>query len=130
MWDRDSRYQPFLHEPLIYAEAIFQSCPAARAGRPMEGTREMIASKLIALGWTRLPREVRETLGLGPGDTVRYVLRGEEVVMIRKPASAMDRLMSRMRDGGNPTGEDIEDATMEAWEAEFRREQEGEPPSR
>jgi bifunctional DNA-binding transcriptional regulator/antitoxin component of YhaV-PrlF toxin-antitoxin module len=82
----------------------------------------MITSKVSPMGWTRLPCAVRETLGLKRGDSIRYVLRGDEVVMLGAPATALDRLVSKVRRGERLSGEEVDDATMEAFEAEAARD--------
>jgi antitoxin PrlF len=55
-----------------------------------------IESKLTAKGQTTIPLEVREHLGIGPGDMVRYVIDGErvEVVPRNRPASSIFGLLA------------------------------------
>ena len=55
-----------------------------------------IESKLTAKGQTTIPVEVREHLGIGPGDMVRYVIDGErvEVVPRNRPASSIFGLLA------------------------------------
>ena len=52
-------------------------------------------SKVTAKGQTTIPLEVREHLGIVPGDRVRYVINGERVEVFprNKPASAIFGLL-------------------------------------
>ena len=43
----------------------------------------MIEGRITAKSQTTIPRAVRTALGAGPGDSVSYEIRGEEVVMKR-----------------------------------------------
>jgi antitoxin PrlF len=43
----------------------------------------MIHGRITAKSQTTIPRAVREALGIGPGDSVGYEIRGGEVVMRR-----------------------------------------------
>jgi AbrB family looped-hinge helix DNA binding protein len=47
-------------------------------------------SKVSVKSQTVIPREVRAALGLKPGDTLRYRLTGEGVLMDKAPASESD----------------------------------------
>ena len=49
---------------------------------------DMIEGRITAKSQTTIPRAVRTALGVGPGDSVRYEIRGKEVVMKRAPAKA------------------------------------------
>ena len=49
-----------------------------------------IQSKLSANGKTTLPKVVRETLGLSPGDKIRYVIRPEGEVILSRADSVSD----------------------------------------
>jgi AbrB family looped-hinge helix DNA binding protein len=53
-------------------------------------------SKLTAKGQTTIPLEVREHLGIRPGDQVRYVLIGDrvEIVPRNRPASSIFGLLA------------------------------------
>lgn len=55
-----------------------------------------IESKLTVKGQTTIPLEVREHLGIGPGDVVRYVIDGDrvEVVPRNRPASSIFGLLA------------------------------------
>ncbi len=48
----------------------------------------MIEGRITAKSQTTIPRAVRAALGVGPGDSVSYEIKGKEVVMkrVRKPA--------------------------------------------
>lgn len=43
----------------------------------------MLSSTLTSKGQTTLPKEVRDTLGLAPGDRIRWILAGDEVLILR-----------------------------------------------
>jgi antitoxin PrlF len=43
----------------------------------------MIEGRITAKSQTTIPRAVRSALGVGPGDSVSYEIRGQEVVMKR-----------------------------------------------
>ncbi len=43
----------------------------------------MYMSRLSAKGQVTIPKKVRDTLGLAPGDQVGYRLRGDKVVLFR-----------------------------------------------
>jgi antitoxin PrlF len=48
----------------------------------------MIEGRITAKSQTTIPRAVRTALGVGPGDSVAYEIRGKEVVMKRAPKKA------------------------------------------
>jgi AbrB family looped-hinge helix DNA binding protein len=50
----------------------------------------MIEGRITAKSQTTIPRAVRAALGIGPGDSVTYEIRGKEVVMKRAPEPAKD----------------------------------------
>jgi antitoxin PrlF len=43
----------------------------------------MIQGRITAKSQTTIPRAVRAALGVGPGDSVSYEIRGKEVIMKR-----------------------------------------------
>ena len=43
----------------------------------------MLQSKVFANGSTTLPKSVREALGVKPGDSIRYVISGDRVQVLR-----------------------------------------------
>lgn len=45
---------------------------------------------LTSKGQTTIPAEVREFLGLKPGDKIRYIRRGDEIVIKAKNRRALD----------------------------------------
>ena len=47
-------------------------------------------SKVSVKSQTVIPREVRERLGLKPGDTLRYRVTGDGVLLDKAPASEAD----------------------------------------
>jgi AbrB family looped-hinge helix DNA binding protein len=49
-----------------------------------------VFSKVSVKSQTVIPRQVRETLGLGPGDTLRYRLTVDGVLIDKAPRSEAD----------------------------------------
>ena len=43
----------------------------------------MLESTITSKGQTTLPKDVREHLGLGPGDKLRYLIVGDEIRIVR-----------------------------------------------
>ena len=43
----------------------------------------MLESTITSKGQTTLPKDVREHLGLGPGDKLRYMIVGDEIRIVR-----------------------------------------------
>ncbi len=72
-------------------------------------------SKLTSKGQTTIPLEVREHLGIRPGDHLRYVVIGDRVEMVprNRPVSSIFGLLS---DFGIPgtTVDDYKDAVADA----------------
>ena len=72
----------------------------------------MVESKITSKGRTTIPKPVREALGVGPGDRVRYVVLGDEVRI--KPVRPLARLLGALKHDGPPvTIEDMERAIAE-----------------
>lgn len=72
----------------------------------------MAESTITSKGQTTLPKSVREALGVGPGDRVRYVVLDGEVRMM--PVRPIARLFGAFRRDGPPgTLEDMERAVAE-----------------
>ena len=72
----------------------------------------MITSAITAKGQTTLPKPVREALGVGAGDRVRYVILDNEVRVL--PVRPVGRLFGTLKHDGPPvTLEDIERAIAE-----------------
>ena len=55
----------------------------------------MIESSVTSKGQTTLPKVVRESLGLSPGDKVRYVICGQEVRIL--PVRPIGRLFGVLK---------------------------------
>ncbi|WP_127521361.1 AbrB/MazE/SpoVT family DNA-binding domain-containing protein [Mesorhizobium sp. Z1-4] len=74
-----------------------------------------IESKLTAKGQTTVPIEVREYLGLGPGDHVRYVLIGDRVELVprNRPVSSIFGLLADFGVQGTSI-EDYKEAVADA----------------
>lgn len=79
-----------------------------------KGDGENYAESTIASdGRTTLPKSVRESLGIGPGDRIRYfILDNNEVRLL--PVRPFSRLFGVLRhDGPPPTIEDMERAVAD-----------------
>lgn len=70
----------------------------------------MLESTLTTKGQTTLPKDVREHLGLEPGDKVRYLVLGDEVRIVR-PRPAMS-LCGSLKHAGAPVSLDAMDAAI------------------
>lgn len=56
----------------------------------------MIESAITSKGQTTLPKPVRKSLGLEPGDRVRYIISGEEVRLMKARAvSELEGILKR-----------------------------------
>jgi antitoxin PrlF len=75
-----------------------------------------LQSKITAKGQTTVPQEVREALGLKPGDRVDYVIREGRVEMLARNLRAADMagLLGRPPSGVTLNLSEIEDAIAEA----------------
>ena len=76
----------------------------------------MTESTLTAKGQTTLPKEVRDALGLKPGDKLRYLVIGDEVRLIR-PRKAMS-LKGALKHKGAPVSVDEMNAALRARAAD------------
>ena len=73
----------------------------------------MIESAVTSKGQTTLPKAVREALGVGPGDRVRYAILDNGEVRIL-PVLPLSRLFGVLKHEGPPvTLEDMERAVVE-----------------
>ena len=79
------------------------------------GTSMGIESRLTAKGQTTIPLEIREHLGINAGDTVRYVIDGDAVLVVprNKPVSAIFGLLADYAIPGT-TVEDYKTAVADA----------------
>ncbi len=72
----------------------------------------MVESTITSKGQTTLPKPVRDALGVGPGDRVRYIIIDDEVRII--PMRPIARLFGMLKYEGPPkTLEDMERAIAE-----------------
>ena len=70
----------------------------------------MQESTVTAKGQTTLPRDIRQHLGLNPGDRVRYLVIGDEVRLVR-PRKVMT-LCGALRHAGAPVSLDDMDKAV------------------
>jgi antitoxin PrlF len=68
----------------------------------------MIQGRITAKSQTTIPRAVRAALGVGPGDSVAYEIRDDEVVMKRAPKPAPDMFLANF-------------STFSEWDSEADR---------
>ena len=72
----------------------------------------MLESKLTSRGRVTLPKAVREALQLKPGERIRYVIQGNQVLLL--PSLPAERLFGMLKHGGPPmTLEDMDRAIAE-----------------
>ena len=72
----------------------------------------MFESTVTSKGQTTLPRDIREHLGPGPGDRVRYIVIGEEVRLVRP--RKVQSLCGALRHAGEPVAlEDMDRAVRD-----------------
>lgn len=64
----------------------------------------MLESTVTAKGQTSLPKDIRDLLGLRPGDRVRYLITGDEVRLVR-PRKIMTLCGSLRHDGAASAGD-------------------------
>ena len=69
-----------------------------------------LESTVTSKGQTTLPKDVRDRLGLAPGDKVRYLIIGDEVRLVR-PRKVMT-LCGRLPHDGDPVGLDEMDRAI------------------
>lgn len=72
----------------------------------------MLESTLTTKGQTTLPKDVRDHLGLMPGDKIRYLIVGHEVRLIR-PRKVMSLCGSLGHDGPPVSLEDMDRAVRD-----------------
>lgn len=71
----------------------------------------MLESTITTKGQTTLPKGVRDRLGVGPGDKVRYLMVGDEVRILR-PLSAASLRGALRHDGPPVTLEEMDEAVQ------------------
>ena len=85
----------------------------------------MTTSTLTRRNQTTIPREVRERLGLRPGDRLAYEVRGNGEVVLKPGETAGDvagSLRGRIDPGRlDATDEDLHAAAAETWGERWRR---------
>lgn len=70
----------------------------------------MYESTVTAKGQTTLPKDVRDLLGLEPGDRIRYLVSGDTVRILR-PRKAMS-LCGSLKHDGPPVSLEAMDAAI------------------
>lgn len=80
-------------------------------------------SRITAKGQTTIPAEIRAQLGVGSGDTIRYVLSGDRVYIVprNRPVSIIFDIAAKFAKVGTTTEDYREAAAAGAAERESRR---------
>lgn len=76
----------------------------------LESEIAMLESTITTKGQTTLPKGVRDRLGVGPGDKVRYLMVGDEVRILRP--IGVSTLRGRLRHDGGPVSLDDMDTAI------------------
>lgn len=58
----------------------------------------MPVSRLTSKGQTTIPKEIRDALGLKPGDQIRFVLEDENRVVLSTPKRSIEELAGILHD--------------------------------
>jgi antitoxin PrlF len=64
----------------------------------------MLQSKITIKGQTTVPSGVRKALGVGPGDSIGYIIEGDRAVLVKATAEGEDAALDAFLD---LLGEDI-----------------------
>lgn len=72
----------------------------------------MLESTVTSKGQTTLPRDIRNHLGLKPGDRVRYLVVGDEVRLVR-PRKVLSLCGALAHDGDPVSLDDMDRAVRE-----------------
>lgn len=66
-------------------------------------------AKVMSKGQITLPKEIREQLGIGTGDRVILICKGDQVVMMNAAVYAMKMLQDGMKDEAQKSGLETEE---------------------
>ena len=78
----------------------------------MVESSQVLESAITSKGRTTLPKAVREALGVGPGDRVRYVILDNEIRML--PVRSLSQLFGALKHAGpSVTLQDMERAIVD-----------------
>lgn len=69
---------------------ILQICKAQPASTGEEDEMAIAAAKVSPRNQLSLPKGVRKALGIGPGDTVLFIVEGGQVRLLRRPPDLTD----------------------------------------
>lgn len=76
----------------------------------------MLKSRISSKGRITLPQEVRDALGVGPGEVVVFVVREREVLLRRHRGVPLERLVGRLHSVVSyPAAEAEREARIQAW---------------
>jgi antitoxin PrlF len=76
----------------------------------------IVTGKITTKGQTTLPAEVRNRLGVGPGDHIDYILGDDGVVQIKRARTLAD-LCGILKSEVSLTDAELDQAIEEAWNA-------------
>ena len=80
-----------------------------------------LESTVTSKGQTTLPKDVRDRLGLAPGDKVRYLITGDEIRLVR-PRKVMTLCGSLPYDGDPVSLDEMDQAIRDGAAARQRRD--------
>jgi len=78
-------------------------------------------AKVLPKGQITLPRDVRQSLGLGEGDRVTFILQGDKAIMMNSSVYAMRILQDAMNGEAEKAGIFTEDDAVDLM-ADLRRD--------
>jgi AbrB family looped-hinge helix DNA binding protein len=76
-------------------------------------------SKITAKGQTTVPAEVRERLGAGPGDHLRYDPLPDGRIVVSKADMSFKSLRGILKSDVRLTDEELQEAIEETWGARW-----------
>lgn len=79
-------------------------------------------AKVMAKGQITLPKDIRDALGVAPGDKVTLIQQGNQVIMMNSAVYAMKMLQQAMADEAEKAGLHS-DEDVEKLVEEIRREE-------
>ncbi len=74
-------------------------------------------SKITSKGQTTLPAEIRNDLGVGPGDRVEYVKQADGQIVLRKAKTGFESLMGLIKTDRSYSNDEIVQMVHDARDA-------------
>lgn len=82
-------------------------------------------ARVMSKGQVTIPKNVRNALGINPGDRVTFIVEGNTVRVVNSAIYALQRLQAQMAGEGKAVGL-MTDEDVAAWITASRREEEAE----